>query len=92
MEFGIKKCGTVTMKRGKLIKSNGIQLSSGETINEVDEKGYKYLGILELDQVKEKEMKEVLKAEHLRTAKLVKMSKLHGRNEIKATKTWQFLS
>ena len=61
MELGINKCGTATMKRGKLIKSNRIKLSNGETINEVDEKGYKYLGILELDKVKEKEMKEVLK-------------------------------
>ena len=88
MEFGINKCGTATMKRGKLIKSNGIKLSNGETINEVDEKGYKYLGILELDKVKEKEMKEVLKAEYLRRAKLVMRSKLHGRNKIKATNTW----
>ena len=66
MEFGIKKCGTVTMKRGKLIKSSGNQLSNGETIKEVDEIGYKYLGILEWDQVNEKEMKEVLKAGYLR--------------------------
>ena len=88
MEFGINKCGTATMKRGKLIKSNGIKLSNGETINEVDEKGYKYLGILELDKVKEKEMKEVLKAEYLRRAKLVMRSRLHGRNKIKATNTW----
>ena len=88
MEFGINKCGTATMKRGKLIKSNGIKLSNGEAINEVDEEGYKYLGILELDKVKEKGMKEVLKAEYLRRAKLVMRSKLHGRNKIKATNTW----
>ena len=89
MEFGINKCGTATMKRRKLIKSNGIKLSNGETINEVDEKGYKYLGILELDRVKGKEIKEeVLKAEYLRRAKLVMRSKLHGRNKIKATNTW----
>ena len=33
-------------------------------------------------------MKEVLKAEYLRRAKLVMRSKLHGRNKIKATNTW----
>ena len=59
-----------------------------ETINEVNEKGYKYLGILELDKVKEKEMTEVLKAEYLRRAKLVMRSKFHGRNKIKAKNTW----
>ena len=88
MEFGTKKCGPATMKQRKLIKSNGIRLSNGETINEVDEKGYKYLGILELDKVKEKEMKKILRAEYLRRAKLVMRSKLHGRNKIKATNTW----
>ena len=48
-----------------VVKSNGIKLSNGETINEVDEKGYKYLRILEQDKVKEKEMKEVLKAQYV---------------------------
>ena len=52
MEFGIKKCGVVIMKRGKLIKSDGIQLINGETIKEVGEEGYKYLGILEIDKIK----------------------------------------
>ena len=88
MEFGIKKCGVVTMKRGNLIKCNEIKLSNGDTIKEVDDESYKYLGILELDNVKEKEMKGLLKAEYLRRVKLVMGSKLHGRNKIKATNTW----
>ena len=46
MEFGLKKCGVVT---------DGIHLPNQEIIKEVDENGYTYLGILELDEIKEKE-------------------------------------
>ena len=61
MEFGIKKCGVTVLKRGKLSKTEGIQLVNMETIKEVCEEGYKYLGILELDKVKEKEMKDMFR-------------------------------
>ena len=47
MQFGVKKCGVVTMKRGRLAKSTDIQLCGGDKIREVDDQGYKYLGILE---------------------------------------------
>ncbi|CAB3978867.1 Hypothetical predicted protein [Paramuricea clavata] len=57
MEFGIKKCGMLVMKRGKIVECNGIQLPDEETIKSVKEDGYKYLGILELDKVMEGEMK-----------------------------------
>ena len=40
MEFGIKKCGVVIMKRGKLSKTDGIALPNGETIKEVEKSGY----------------------------------------------------
>ena len=30
MGFGIKKCGIITMKRGKIVKSEGIKLPDGE--------------------------------------------------------------
>ena len=58
MEFGIKKCGVVVLKRGTLWKGEGIKLINRQTIKEVDDKGYKYLSIPELDKFKEREMKE----------------------------------
>ena len=58
MEFGIKKCGILTMKRGKIVKSEGIKLPDGEVMKQVGQEGYTYLGIIELDKVKEIEMKE----------------------------------
>ena len=59
IEFGIKKCGVAVLKRVKLCKSESIRLINGQTIKEVDDEGYKYLGILELDKFKEREMKHI---------------------------------
>ena len=48
----------IIMDRGKVNSTAGIQLPSGEKIREIEEDGYKYLGILEYDRVKEQEMKD----------------------------------
>ena len=50
--------------------------------------GYRYLGILELDKVKDEEMKQQLKKEYKRRLKLILSSKLHGRDKIMAVNTW----
>ena len=47
MEFGIKKCGVLVLKRGKIVSSEGVEMSDGEIIKEVEKNGYKYQGILE---------------------------------------------
>ena len=58
MEFGIKKGCVIIMNRGKVKSTGGIELPSGEKIREIEEDGYKYLGILEYGKVKEEEMKD----------------------------------
>ena len=40
------------MNRTKVISTDGIELASGEKIREIEEDGYKYLGILEYDRIK----------------------------------------
>ena len=59
MEFGIKKCGILVLKQGKVAKAKyrGLNLQNGKLMKTIDEEGYKYLGILEYDKVKKKEMK-----------------------------------
>ena len=59
MEFGIKKCGVLVLKRGKVdkAKSRGLNLPNGKLMKTIDEERKKYLGILEHDKVKEKEIK-----------------------------------
>ena len=40
MEFGLKKCGVVILKKGKLVKFDGIHLPNQEIMKKVDENGY----------------------------------------------------
>ena len=47
-----------------MCKSEGIKLINGLKVKEVDDEGYKYLGILELDKFKEREMKDIFRAEY----------------------------
>ena len=64
MEFGIKKCGILTMKRGKIVKSEGIKLPDGEVMEHVRQERYTYLGINELDKIIEAKMKEKMTKEY----------------------------
>ena len=65
MQFRIKKCGVLIMERGKVIKTDGIKLPDGQHMKNIDETGYRYLGILESDKIKEKEMKKKFSKEYL---------------------------
>ena len=56
-------------------------------MKDIDETGYTYLGILETDKIKEKEMKEKFSKEYLRRLRLILRSKLNGRNKIMAVNT-----
>ena len=56
-------------------------------ITAVNEEGYRYLGIIELDKAKEQEMKLEFRVEYMRRRKLIMKSKLHGRNKVKANDT-----
>ena len=87
MEFGLKKCGVVILQKGKLVKFDGIHLPNQEIMKEVDENGYTYLGILDLDKIKEHEMKIKVRAECHRRLRLILKSKLNGKNKTQAINT-----
>ena len=64
MEFGISKCSHVTMKAGKRVSVGEMELSSGEVIPELEsDKDYKYLGILETDDIMLSETSDIIKTE-----------------------------
>ena len=85
MEFGIDKCAHATMKRGKLSSVGEMELTSGEIIREIEsEKGYKYLGILEADDIKHSTIKANISREYYRRLRKIISSKLNGGNTIKA--------
>ena len=88
MEFGFEKCAMLSIKKGVKVKSEGIIVPSGELNKEVDEGGYKYLGVLQECKVKNKKMKELVRGEYLRRVKAVERSKLYARNLITAINVW----
>ena len=62
-----------------------MELSTGEGIPELESgKGYKYLGILEADDIMHTEMKDKIKKEYYRRARQLASSKLNGGNTIRA--------
>ena len=72
MKFGLEKCAVLVMKRGKVTKSDGIRLPDDRVIKSIhEENGYRYLGILQSDQVLCNEMKEKVSAEYKRRVKKV---------------------
>ena len=88
MEFGVQKCGVLSIKKGKVTNSEGITLPDQQTIGEIEGAGYKYLGILEAEDIKHKEMKEKIRKEYLSRVRAVLRSKLNGGNTITAVNTW----
>ena len=83
MEFALPEYGLLIMKRGEVVKSEGISMPDGKMKN-IEEGGYKYLGILEADGVKHEEMKDQIKKEYIRRVRNILKSKLNGGNIILA--------
>ena len=57
-------------------------------MREIDERKYRYLGIVEMDKIKEMDMKEKFAKEYKKRLKLFFKSKLNCRNKILAINTW----
>ena len=88
-EFGIKKCATLVMEKGKIMKSVGIELPDGKVIRSLQEgESYKYLGILEADKFLEEKMKLNVSKEYTRRLRKVLKSKLNGGNLVCGVNTW----
>ena len=71
IEFGMKKCRILIMKRGKIVKTEWIKLPDGEVMKQVGHEGYTYLGITELDEIKETEIKEKVIKKYKRGQRLI---------------------
>ena len=84
MELEIEKCATLSMRRGKLQHSTGVQLTNGKTIPSLGEgQDYKYLGIAQAD-----EMKAKVKKEYTGRVRKILKSKFNGGNTVTAINTW----
>jgi len=61
MKFGIDKCATASLTTGRLSVCDNLVVSEDTVIpalNDFD--SYRYLGMFELDQCKEKHMKDII--------------------------------
>ena len=88
MQFGINKCAILVLKRGKVVRCEGIEIPNNQVIKSLGEgERYKYLGMLEADGVKHMEMKENVTKEYYRRVRKILKSKLNGGNVINAINT-----
>ena len=53
-------------------------------MKEIENEGYTYLGIIELDKIKDNKMKDKIIKEYKRRLRLILKSKLNGKNKITA--------
>ncbi|KAL1448063.1 hypothetical protein WDU94_010922 [Cyamophila willieti] len=85
MEFGLDKCAKATFQKGKLVRSEHIELDHDTTIKALDQQEfYKYLGIEEHDGIQHKRMKTKLTKEYTRRIRNILNSELNSKNKISA--------
>ena len=88
MEFGIEKCAMLVMKSGKWNPTDGMKLPNQDKIRTLAEnETNKYLGILEVDTIKQVEMKNKIQKEYLRRTRKLLETKFSSRNLIKGINT-----
>ena len=88
MIFGLDKCVLLVLKRGKMVQIEGIELPDRKRMREVNLDGYKYLGVLQLDSIVNREIKEKVKSEYIRRIKKLLRSQLNGGNIITGMNAW----
>ena len=87
MEFGLDKCAFLTLRRGRRIDTENIQVDDKiiEQLEQADV--YKYLGIEESERIEQGKMKEKIRKEYVRRLKMILKSQLKARNKTLAIKT-----
>ena len=78
------------MKKGKMANSDGIALPNKTTMKGLKEgDSYKYLGVIQVDGMKQLEMKEKVKKEYYRRVRKILETKLNDGNIITEINTWR---
>ena len=91
MVFGLDKCAALVLKMGKMFRTEGIELPDGKRMREITLYRYKYLGVLQLDSIMNKEMKEKVKSEYIRRVKKLLSSQLNGGNIVAGMNAGQWV-
>ena len=88
MEFGMSKCAMLSVVKGKRKPGEGLELPSGDVMKDVDQDGYKYLGVLQKDSLMCSEMKKKVKTEYSRRLGCLLKSELYAGNLIAGINAW----
>ena len=76
------------LKRGVKVVSEGITLPDGNVMQVLEEEGYKYLGVLQLDKPLYEEMRQKISSEYIRRIKALCRSKLNSGNLTTGINAW----
>jgi hypothetical protein len=88
MVFGIEKCKTLSIAKGKLEMRN-CTTEDADTMEAMHEDDiYRYMGHMQSKQITHKQMKQKLGEEYLNLTKSILKTKLSGKNMIKAINTY----
>ena len=76
------------MRRGRKVDSSRIDQPDDQKIGEVEEEGYRFLGILLFDQTLNTKMKDTITADYIRRVKKLCRLKLNSGNLITGINAW----
>ena len=88
MEFGLDKCAILAIIKGKVTETQGMKLSNNNIKGLNLDETYKYLDILQADDIKHKQVKKKILSEYNKRVRKILKSKLNGGNIIKAINSW----
>ena len=91
MEFCLDKCTTLAITKGKVTEIRGMNLPNNNIKGLNLDETYKYLGILQADNIKHKQVKKKALSEFHKQVKKLLKSKLYGGNIIKTINRWAIL-
>ena len=91
MEFGLNKCATLTIQRGSLVQTEGINLPNNKIRGLNLGESYNYLGILQADDIKHVQVKKKVASEYTKRVRKVLKSNFNGGNSIRAINSWAVL-
>ena len=89
MEFGIDKCKTLNVNKGKIRQFEGFQLENNDVIDAMEDgEVYKYLGFAQSSRIQHSDMKVKLKSVFVKRMVSILKTKLNAKNKVKAINTY----
>ena len=89
MTFGTEKFARLGIRRGNEVKRDGIRLPYGQEIKNLDDDDhYRYLGVLEKEDINHQKDKNSVQLEYNIRLRLILESKLSGKSKISAMNTY----